>query len=86
MKNLSVNIENTTYQISLQKDRTFLIKGNEIKLGHTYPSQGHLKLIWKSKDQIEKHIITELGKCIELHQLSNQDALNHSHKPCKLKT
>lgn|GEM_PF-2456356 len=72
MKNLSVNIENTTYQISLQKDRIFVIKGNRNKLGHIYPSQGHLKLIWKSKDRIEKHIITELGKCIESHQLSNQ--------------
>lgn len=72
MKNLSVNIENTSYQISLQKDRTFLIRENGNKLGHIYPSQGHVKLIWKSKDQIEKQLISELGECIESHQLSSQ--------------
>ncbi|MDN3585992.1 hypothetical protein QWY86_04895 [Pedobacter aquatilis] len=72
MKNLSVNIENTIYQISLQKDRTFLIRENGKAIGNIYPSQGHLKLIWKSGDQIEKQLIKELGECIESHQLSIQ--------------
>ncbi|WP_316831785.1 hypothetical protein [Pedobacter aquatilis] len=72
MKKVSLSIAKQKYQISLQPDRTFEVSQDENHLATIYPSQGHLKLIWKSKDKIEGSLLSKLGEAIEAYQRSSQ--------------
>jgi len=65
---LEIKGEPHAIRIELPKPGDYIVYINGERTGHIYPVALHDGVEWRSKDQIDQHLIDEIGKNIEAQE------------------
>ena len=63
---LEINGEPAAVRVEVPKQGDYVVYINGERKGHIYPVVGNTTLIWKTNDEIEEHIVNEIGAHVEI--------------------
>ena len=57
--------EPTAIRVEVPKEGDYIVYINGERSGHIYPEAGHTSLDWKTKDDIDQKLVSEIGANVE---------------------